>query len=201
MFESASKIREHTLSEKQNTSPEHRHDLVATVYVWTVLDNIENNDKKNKNKEKKCFTIWFDDRVVSGQSVAWEDRDGRKACLSAKICAGMQTKHSSSMDKTQLCSLGGNLTFWGRSWGLGQAQVSCQRQELWCSRIHRDVYLYFPVPASITLLKPVVTLTPGILLLAEKTFHFTALCKITFKPGMAKIISNERLRKIIQCRT
>lgn len=154
-----------------------------------------------KNKEKKCFTIWFDDRVVYGQSVAWEDRDGRKACLSAKICAGMQTKHSSSMDKTQLCSLGGNLTFWGRSWGLGQAQVSCQRQELWCSCIHRDVYLYFPVPASITLLEPVVTLTPGILLLAEKTFHFTALCKITFKPGMAKIISNERLRKMIQCRT
>lgn len=152
---------------------------------------------KNKNKEKKSFIIWFDDRVVSGQSVAWEDRDGRKACLSAKICAGMQTKHSSSMDKTQLCSLGGNLTFWGRSWGLGQAQVSCQRQELWCSRIHRNVYLYFPVPASITLLKPVVT--PGILLLAEKTFHFTALCKVTFQPG--KIIWNERLRKIIQCKT
>lgn len=155
--------------------------------------------KKQRQKGALLFDLMTElclGKVLHGRT----GMGGKHVCLQKSVL-GCRQSTAALWTKPSYAAWGGNLTFWGRSWGLGQAQVSCQRQELWCSRIHRDVYLYFPVPASITLLKPVVTLTPGILLLAEKTFHFTALCKITFKPGMAKIISNERLRKIIQCRT
>lgn len=136
--------------------------------------------------------VLSDDRLLSG----WCHIAG--IMLSAwKMCEGMQTKHSTSVDKTQPCSLGEVLLSKAEAQGLGRLSVSCQGpHELWCRSIQKNIYLYLLACVSLSQNGFIVSVTPSIL--GEgTTCHFTTLYRFIFQLVVAtKHSSNDNMHKL-----
>lgn len=149
--------------------------------------------------------VLSDDRLLSGwchivfclqQGQRGQGRAG--IMLSAwKMCEGMQTKHSTSVDKTQPCSLGEVLLSKAEAQGLGRLSVSCQGpHELWCRSIQKNIYLYLLACVSLSQNGFIVSVTPSIL--GEgTTCHFTTLYRFIFQLVVAtKHSSNDNMHKL-----